>query len=51
MLFRRDIWMFRRNVYCSGGFYAVHGGYIFLGVLYAVQEGYMNIREGYMMKK
>ena len=38
MLFKRVIWMLRRVVYCSGG-------------LYAVQESYMDVQEGYMLKK
>ena len=38
MLFRGVIWMLKRVAYCSGG-------------LYAVQVGYMDVQEGYMMKK
>ena len=38
MLFRRVILMFRKVVYCSGG-------------LYSVQEGYMDVQEGNILKK
>ena len=38
MQFRRVILMFRKVVYCSGG-------------LYAVQEDYMDVQEGYIMLK
>ena len=40
MLFRGVIWMFRRVICCSGGLYAVQGGYMDVQVG-AVQGGYI----------
>ena len=34
------------KIYCSGGLYAVQGGYMLFRGLYAVQVGYMDVQEG-----
>ena len=43
--------MFINVVYCSGGYMLCRGVACCSGRLYAVQEGYMDVLEGYMVKK